>query len=301
MKDFLGLEGVSKQTIQELLDRSKWMKDQIASGKKDLHLLEDKTVVTLFYENSTRTRCSFEAACEYLGAKIINVAVGTSSVQKGESLVDTAVTLDKMMADAIVIRHSMAGTPAIISRYTNASVINAGDGMHEHPTQALLDMYSMKERFGTLEGLNVAIIGDIKHSRVARSNIYGLTTMGAHVKVYGPATLMPGNMDNMTCEVCKSVEDAFKGSDVVMGLRIQLERQQRGLFPSNSEYTKFYGITMDRVKMANKDVVVMHPGPVNRGVEISYDVLDSDICIKDEQVTNGVVTRMALIEKLCKR
>ena len=298
-KDFLGLENVSKEEIQELLDRAKFMKAQIKQGNKALDILKGKSIVTLFYENSTRTRCSFEDACMYLGASVCNVEVGTSSVQKGECLVDTAVTLDKMMTDAIIIRHSMAGAPAIIAQHTNASVINAGDGMHEHPTQALLDMFSMEERFGTLKGLTVSIIGDIKHSRVAKSNIIGLSKMGAKVKVYGPNTLMPWSFDGFDCTVCKSIDDAFIGSDVVMGLRIQLERQMRGLFPSNSEYTRFYGITSDRMAKANKGAVVMHPGPVNRGVEISYDVLDSDICIKDEQVTNGVATRVALLESVC--
>ncbi len=204
-----------------------------------------------------------------------------------------------MMADAIVIRHSVAGAPAIIAKHTKASVINAGDGMHAHPTQALLDMYTMREKFGTLKGLEVAIIGDVKHSRVAQSNIVALSKMGAKVKVFAPNTLMPRGIENQPCKVCANVEEAFRNSDVVMGLRIQLERQQKGLFPSIEEYNRFYGVSAERLKMCNKGVIVMHPGPANRGIEIDCDVLDSRVCCKDEQVTNGVATRMALLEWVC--
>lgn len=299
IKDFLQLKGVDEATLTALLDRAKEFKALMQRGTPPKDILTGKTVVNMFFENSTRTRCSFEAAGKNLGAEVISMSVAGSSVQKGENLIDTAITLDKLMPSAIVIRHSVAGSAKMVADHVNASVINAGDGMHAHPTQALLDMFTMREIFGSLQGLSVAIVGDIKHSRVARSNIEGLATMGAKVKVYGPATLMPKDMDKL-CKVCLSIEEAFVGSDVVMGLRIQLERQQKGLFPSAGEYNKFYGINLERMKLANKGAVVMHPGPVNRGIELSHDVLDSPICVKDEQVTNGMVTRMALLEMLCK-
>lgn len=295
-RDFLTMADTPKELIESLLERADFMKQNIASGNKSLDILKGKSMVTLFYENSTRTRCSFEDAGKYLGAKVVSISPSGSSVKKGESLIDTAVTLDKMMTDVIVIRHSIAGAPAIIAKHTKASVVNGGDGMHAHPTQALLDMYTMRERFGQIKGLEVAIIGDVKHSRVAQSNIVGLSKMGAKVKVFAPNTLLPKGIENQPCKVCKNVEEAFKGSDVIMGLRIQLERQQKGLFPSIEEYNHFYGVSMERMAMANKGAIVMHPGPANRGIEVDCDVLDSEMCLKDEQVTNGVATRMALLE-----
>ena len=295
-RDFLTMADTPKELIESLLERAGFMKQNIASGNKSLDILKGKSMVTLFYENSTRTRCSFEDAGKYLGAKVVSISPSGSSVKKGESLIDTAVTLDKMMTDVIVIRHSIAGAPAIIAKHTKASVVNGGDGMHAHPTQALLDMYTMRERFGQIKGLEVAIIGDVKHSRVAQSNIVGLSKMGAKVKVFAPNTLLPKGIENQPCKVCKNVEEAFKGSDVIMGLRIQLERQQKGLFPSIEEYNHFYGVSMERMAMANKGAIVMHPGPANRGIEVDCDVLDSEMCLKDEQVTNGVATRMALLE-----
>lgn len=295
-RDFLTMADTPKELIESLLERADFMKQNIASGNKSLDILKGKSMVTLFYENSTRTRCSFEDAGKYLGAKVVSISPSGSSVKKGESLIDTAVTLDKMMTDVIVIRHSIAGAPAIIAKHTKASVVNGGDGMHAHPTQALLDMYTMRERFGRIKGLEVAIIGDVKHSRVAQSNIVGLSKMGAKVKVFAPNTLLPKGIENQPCKVCKNVEEAFKGSDVIMGLRIQLERQQKGLFPSIEEYNHFYGVSMERMAMANKGAIVMHPGPANRGIEVDCDVLDSEMCLKDEQVTNGVATRMALLE-----
>lgn len=295
-RDFLTMADTPKELIESLLERADFMKQEISSGNKSLDILKGKSMVTLFYENSTRTRCSFEDAGKYLGAKVVGISPSGSSVKKGESLIDTAVTLDKMMTDVIVIRHSIAGAPAIIAKHTKASVVNGGDGMHAHPTQALLDMYTMRERFGQIKGLEVAIIGDVKHSRVAQSNIVGLSKMGAKVKVFAPNTLLPKGIENQPCKVCKNVEEAFKGSDVIMGLRIQLERQQKGLFPSIEEYNHFYGVSMVRMAMANKGAIVMHPGPANRGIEVDCDVLDSEMCLKDEQVTNGVATRMALLE-----
>lgn len=295
-RDFLTMADADKSLIEELLSRADFMKKSIEDGRKSMDMLKGKSVVTLFYENSTRTRCSFESAAKYLGASTLAITTSGSSVKKGESLIDTAVTLDKMMADVIVIRHSVAGTPHIVAAHTKASVINAGDGMHAHPTQALLDMYTMREKFGSLKGLEVAIIGDVKHSRVAQSNIVGLSKMGAKVKVFAPNTLMPKGIENQPCKVCANAKEAFEGSDVIMGLRIQLERQQKGLFPSIEEYNEFYGVTAERMRSCNKGAIVMHPGPANRGIEIDCDVLDSQICYKDEQVVNGVATRMALLE-----
>ena len=295
-RDFLTMADADKSLIEELLSRADFMKKSIVDGRKSMDMLKGKSVVTLFYENSTRTRCSFESAAKYLGASTLAITTSGSSVKKGESLIDTAVTLDKMMADVIVIRHSVAGAPHIVAAHTKASVINAGDGMHAHPTQAWLDMYTMREKFGSLKGLEVAIIGDVKHSRVAQSNIVGLSKMGAKVKVFAPNTLMPKGIENQPCKVCADAKEAFEGSDVIMGLRIQLERQQKGLFPSIEEYNEFYGVTAERMRSCNKGAIVMHPGPANRGIEIDCDVLDSQICYKDEQVVNGVATRMALLE-----
>lgn len=298
-KDFLCISEQSEQRLLELIKRGVYMKNQITANQKSMDILKGKTVVTLFYENSTRTRCSFELAAKYLGANVISVGVSQSSVQKGENLIDTAVTLDKMQADVVVIRHSVSGAPQIIANNIKASVINAGDGLHAHPTQALLDFFTMQEHFGKIKGLEVSIIGDIKHSRVARSNIVGLNKLGAKVRVYAPNTMMPQGLEEMGVTVCKNIEHAFDKVDVVMGLRIQLERQGKGAFPSLGEYNKFYGINSQRMQLTNKNSIVLHPGPVNRGVELSYDVLDKDYCLKDEQVLNGVCVRMALLESLC--
>ena len=298
LQDFLKMKDVSKETLQALLDSAFEMKRRILSADKFSDELKGKMVATLFYENSTRTRTSFEDACKYLGATVASLDVATSSVQKGESLIDTAKTIEAMGTDAIVIRHSVSGAPQLVADNVDIPVVNAGDGLHAHPTQALLDLFTIVERFGKVEGLTVAIIGDIKHSRVARSNMESLTTMGAKVKVFAPPTMLPLGIERMKCTVCKTIEEAFEGSEAVMGLRIQLERQQVGLFPSYGEYTAFFGITDARMKLANKGAVVLHPGPVNRGVELAYDVLDKDYCLKDVQVTNGVATRMALLKML---
>lgn len=295
-KDFLCMDGVSKDLLTHLLDDAAEMKKQVLSSDKTCDLLKGKTVATLFYENSTRTRCSFEDACKYLGVTVTVVDVSTSSVQKGESILDTARTIEAMGTDAIVIRHSASGAPKYVADNVKCSVINAGDGLHAHPTQALLDLFTIREKFGKVEGLTVTIIGDVKHSRVARSNIVSLTTMGAKVRVFGPPTMIPQAAEKLGCEVCTSIEDAFRGSDVIMGLRIQLERQQKGLFPSYGEYAKFFGINPERMQLANKGAIAMHPGPVNRGVEFSYSLCEDDCCYKDIQVTNGVATRMALLK-----
>ena len=301
-KDVLGLEGVSSGEIELILDTAKEMKTILDSNKKRVNYLQGRTVVTLFYENSTRTRVSFELAAKYMGAHAVNVSVGSSSVQKGETLIDTGRTLDAMGADIVVIRHNRAGAPHLLAKNINASVINAGDGMHEHPTQALLDMFTMREHFGKLEGLKVAIVGDIYHSRVARSNIIGLTTMGAHVKVFAPSTLLPVGMEELdSVKVCNTMEEALEGCDVVMGLRIQLERQKKALFPSAYEYSRFFGLNNENVKDLGSDVLFMHPGPVNRGLEMTSNIIDSDQSVINLQVTNGVAVRMALLYLLTGR
>lgn len=295
-KDLLGLEGLSREEILEILDTAQAMREHLDKGEINLDYAKGVSVVNLFYENSTRTRTSFENAAKFLGANQVNIAVGNSSVAKGESMYDTVKTLESIKNGIVVIRHNMAGAPHYVAKKVNARVINAGDGQHEHPTQALLDMLTMRRHFGKLEGLTVAIIGDIKYSRVARSNIFGLLTMGAKVKVFGIKTLMPKGIEEMGAIVCDSIEEAIKDSDVVMGLRIQLERQTSGQFPTVKEYFSEYGITMDRMKLANENAIIMHPAPVNRGVEISGEAVDSDVSRIFDQVTNGLAVRMAIIK-----
>lgn len=297
-KDLLGLKDLSAEEIYEILDAAKEMKKLILSDKKKSDLLAGKALVTLFYENSTRTRSSFELAAKYLGADVVNISVATSSVQKGETLIDTGKNLDAMKVDFIVIRHQMAGAPKLLAENVEASVLNGGDGMHEHPTQALLDICTLREKLGKIEGLKVAILGDIKHSRVAMSNLFGLKKLGAEVYMYSPATMMPKDLERLGAHVCKSREEAIDGADAVMGLRIQLERQNGGLFPSLSEYSRFYGVNDGLLKYAKKDVLVLHPGPVNRGVELTPQVIDGDKSVILEQVTNGVAVRMAILKLL---
>jgi len=300
-KDLLGLRGMTRAELEEILDTAQEMKSILLSDVKKASYLQGKSMVTLFYENSTRTRFSFELAAKYLGAHTASVAVSSSSVAKGESLIDTGKTIESMGVDVIVVRHPMSGAPHLLAKHISASVINAGDGINEHPTQALLDMFTIKQKKGNFEGLKVAIIGDILHSRVARSNIWGLTTMGAEVRVAGPPTLMQPDIEKMGARVFYRVEDAIKGADVVMGLRLQRERQQKGLLPSLREYTSLFGITEERMRLAREDALIMHPGPVNRGVEISSDLVDGDQSVIDEQVTNGVAIRMALLYLLTRR
>lgn len=297
-KDLLGLKGLSAEEIYEILDTAEQMKKLLKSPCKHSDLLKGKALVTLFYENSTRTRSSFELAAKYLGASEVNISVATSSVQKGETLIDTGETLDSMHIDYIVIRHPMAGAPKLLAEHVKASVLNGGDGMHAHPTQALLDMYTIRESLGKIEGLKVAILGDIKHSRVAMSNLFGLTTLGAKVYMYAPATMIPKEIEKLGAVICKSREEAVEGADAVMGLRIQLERQHGGLFPSLSEYAKFYGVNDAVLKYAKENAIVLHPGPVNRGVELTPQVIDGEKSLILEQVTNGVAVRMALLKLL---
>lgn len=297
--NLLGLKETSRDDITAILDDAVKLKnDVLEQDIKKSNILSGKSIITLFFENSTRTRASFELASKYLGATAANISAGGSSIAKGETLIDTAKTLEAMGTDVIIIRHSMSGSPHLISKYIGSKVINAGDGMNEHPTQALLDIMTIREKKGKVEGLKVAIVGDVKHSRVARSNIYGLNKLGAEVVLAGPSTLLPSNLQDMGVKVYTDVEKAVEGADVVMGLRIQLERQKKGLFPSIREYNKYFGIDERRLSMAKPDAILMHPGPVNRGVELNPQVADGSQSVINQQVTNGVCVRMAVLNML---
>lgn len=297
-KDLLGLQDCTAEEITEILDAADKMRELLNGKKKKPDLLAGKTLVTLFYENSTRTRTSFELAGKYLGANEVNISVAASSVQKGETLIDTGRTLDDMKIDFIAIRHSMAGVPKLLAENVKASVLNGGDGINEHPTQALLDMLTLRRKFGKIKGLKVAILGDIKHSRVAKSNIFGLKKLGAEIWVYAPETLMPREIEKLGAKKASSREQAIDGADGVMGLRIQLERQSGGLFPSLGEYSKFYGVNENLMKYAKKDAVILHPGPVNRGVELTPALIDGKSSCINEQVTCGLAVRMAVLKLL---
>jgi aspartate carbamoyltransferase catalytic subunit len=294
-KDLLGLKDVTREEIELILNTAIPMKDVIRRDIKKVPALRGKAMVTVFYEPSTRTRTSFEIAGKYLSADTVNLAVSTSSVQKGESLRDTIKTIEVMGFDVMVMRHSMSGTPNYVARNTSMRVINAGDGANEHPTQALLDMFSIREQKGTLEGLKVAIVGDILHSRVARSNIYGLSKFGCEIRVVGPSTLMAPEIEKLGVKAYYNLKEALDGVDVINLLRIQMERQKKGLFPSLQEYSHYYMLTPDKLKKAKDDVLILHPGPMNRGVEISSEIADGDHAVINEQVTNGVAVRMALL------
>lgn len=301
-KDLLGLRDISREEIEEVLNTAETMKKVVVGPNKKTPHLQGKSIITLFYENSTRTRLSFELASKYMSAVAANIAASSSSVKKGETLIDTAKTIDMMGADVIIMRHPMSGAPHIMAKHVDAAIINAGDGTNEHPTQGLLDMLTIREKKGGFEGLKVAVVGDVVHSRVARSNIFGLTKMGAKVVLSGPPTLLPApGCEIPGVEYSYYVEDAVKDADVVMALRIQLERQKRGLFPSVREYSRFFGIDRDMLKLAKPDAIIMHPGPMNRGVEISSYVSDSDRSFINEQVTNGVAVRMALLYMMTRR
>jgi aspartate carbamoyltransferase catalytic subunit len=300
-KDLLGIRELSVEEITTILDTAESFKEVSARSIKKVPTLRGKTVINLFFEASTRTRTSFEIAAKRLSADAVNISASTSSVSKGESLADTAQNLQAMAPDAIVIRHPSPGVPHQLSKMVGASIINGGDGSHEHPTQALLDAFTIREQKGGIGGLQVAIVGDIKHSRVARSNVHLLTRMGAHVRIAGPRTLIPIGFEKLIddCEgslkVCDRIDDAIAGSDVVMMLRIQRERMNDAYFPSLKEYSIQYGLTMRRLELAAKECIVMHPGPVNRGVEISSEVVDSKKSLILDQVTNGVAVRMAIL------
>jgi aspartate carbamoyltransferase catalytic subunit len=293
-KDLLGIKGMTAVEIRLILDTAATFKDVSERDIKKVPTLRGKTVINLFYEASTRTRTSFELAGKRLSADVINITTSASSVVKGETLLDTARNIEAMKCDIIIVRHSCSGAPEYLSTRLRSSVINAGDGFHEHPTQALLDMFTIREKLGRLEGLTVAIVGDIAHSRVARSNIYGLATMGAKVRVCGPPTMIPPGIERMGATVYYNMDEAVEGADVIMMLRLQLERQASGLFPGVREYARLYGLNQARVALAAKHALVMHPGPMNRGVEISSEVADSTPVILD-QVTNGVAVRMAVM------
>lgn len=294
-KDMVGLRNITAQEIELILDTAVPMKGIINRQIKKVPTLRGRTVITVFYEASTRTRTSFELAAKYLSADTVGIAAATSSVSKGESLKDTARNIAAMGADVVVLRHPMAGAAELLANTLSASVINAGDGAHEHPSQALLDLFTVREKKGRLDGLKVAIIGDILHSRVARSDIWGYTRMGAEVWLAGPSTLMPKDIEQTGARVCGNVEEALEGADVVNVLRIQTERQQQGMFPSLREYSRMFCINRERLSLAAPDALLMHPGPMNRGIEISPDVADGLQSVITEQVTNGVAVRMALL------
>ncbi len=295
-KDILGLRDMSREEILAILDTAKPCKQIFSRSVKKLPTMRGRVVVNLFYEPSTRTRASFEMAGKWMSADVLNFSVSTSSVTKGESFTDTALTMQALGADIIVIRHQSAGAPHLLARTTQARVINAGDGIHEHPSQALLDLFTIRERKGTIEGLTVTIVGDILHSRVARSNIWGLQKLGAKVRVAGPATLIPPGLDQLGVEVYTDLDAALDGADVVNVLRIQLERQKPGLFPSLREYQRLFGITRERLqRVARPDVLILHPGPANLGVEITPEVMEDPRCAVREQVSNGVAVRMAML------
>jgi len=294
-KHLLGLEHLTAEEILLILDNASAMKEIFTRTVKKVPTLRGKTVCNLFFENSTRTRTSFEIAAKRLSADVVNFNVATSSVAKGESLLDTARTIQAMGVDFVVMRHSCPGTPHLLSRRLNMSVINAGDGAHEHPTQGLLDVFTMREKKGHIDHLKVAIVGDILHSRVARSNIWALRKLGARVSLVGPATLVPREFEKLGCEIHYDLREGIRDADVINLLRIQLERQRKNLFPSIREYRLLYGLTKERLEWAKPDVLIMHPGPINRGVEISQDVADGEHSVITEQVTNGIAVRMAVL------
>ena len=294
-RHLLGLKDVPKEDIQLILDTATTFREILERPIKKVPTLQGKTVVNLFYESSTRTRISFELAEKRLSADSVNFAVSGSSVSKGETLKDTVRNIEAMKVDMIVVRHACAGVPLMLTKLSDSNIINAGDGIHEHPTQGLLDMYSIREKLGKLEGLKVCIVGDVAHSRVALSNIYGLKTMGAKVSVCGPSTMIPKFLDELGVDVIHNIDEAIQENDVLNILRIQLERKAREYFPSIREYSKYFGIDKERLEKNGKDIVILHPGPINRGVEISSEVADGSSQIILQQVTNGVAVRMAVL------
>ncbi|MBL7032365.1 MAG: aspartate carbamoyltransferase catalytic subunit [Nitrospira sp.] len=294
-KDLLGIKELTSQEIYHILDTASGFQDVLKRDIKKVPPLRGKSVVSLFFEPSTRTKTSFALAAKRLSADFVNFSVSTSSVLKGESIQDTALTIQALGADFVIVRHASSGVPHILSKITDMSVINAGDGANEHPTQALLDLLTIQSHKKRIEGLNVAIIGDIAHSRVAKSNIYALTKLGANVRVIAPPTMMPAEIQKVGVDVFHSVEEGIRKCDVVMTLRLQIERQTKGFLPSLKEYYKLFGLTPDRIKLAKSDAIVMHPGPLNRGVEIASSVADGPQSVILEQVTNGIAVRMAVM------
>jgi aspartate carbamoyltransferase catalytic subunit len=300
-KDLLAIQGMTAEQISHILVTAESFKEVSGREIKKVPALRGKTIVNLFYEPSTRTRTSFELAAKRLSADVVNISTSTSSATKGETLLDTALNIEAMKSDILVVRHPMAGAPALLAKRLSCSVINAGDGAHEHPTQALLDLYTIKEKKGRIDGLTVVIAGDILHSRVARSNLIALVTMGARVRLAGPATMLPPLMGKYLStgqervELVTDFDRALDGADVIMMLRLQLERQTGAFFPSVAEYARLWGLNSERVARASSNALIMHPGPINRGVEIATDVADGLSSVILEQVTNGVAVRMAVL------
>ncbi len=294
-KDLLGLEELTKEELELILSTASSFKEVSSREIKKVPALRGRTVVNLFYEPSTRTRVSFEVAAKRLSADVINIAAETSSVKKGETLIDTGKNIEALKADIIVMRHNSSGAAAMLARHLNISVVNAGDGWHEHPTQALLDIFTLKEKRGDIEGLNVSIVGDIAHSRVARSNIWGLIKLGARVTVCAPKLLIPAEIEAMGVSVTDNIDEALSRADAVDVLRMQFERDAELAFPKQLEYFKAFGITSERLSKAKKGILVMHPGPINRGIEISSEVADGFNSVILEQVTNGIAVRMAVL------
>ena len=294
-RHLLGLEGIERDDIELILNTARSFREVLDRPIKKVPTLQGQTVVNLFYESSTRTRISFELAEKRLSADAVNFSSSTSSVKKGETLVDTARNIEAMKIDTVVIRHSSPGAPHLLTKYLDSNIINAGDGAHEHPTQALLDLLTISEHHPKFEGLTVGIVGVISHSRVALSNIHGLKTMGAKIILCGPSTLIPREIDKLGVDISYNIDEVIENVDVLMALRIQLERQGTSFFPSLREYHNFFGITRERLEKANKPITIMHPGPINRGVEISSDVADSEHSVILDQVTNGVAIRMSVL------
>jgi aspartate carbamoyltransferase catalytic subunit len=303
-QDLLGIEGLSVEDIHAILDSADTFEELARRPVRKAPVLQGKTIINLFFEASTRTRTSFEVAGKRLSADVINISGSGSSVSKGETLVDTARTLDAMAADCIIVRHASAGVPHQIAKHSRASVINAGDGAHEHPTQALLDAYTIRRHKGRLDGLKIAIVGDLTHSRVARSNLLALTRLGSHVWLCAVPTLVPPGIEKITgsenpyLHVTNSMTEAVRDADVIMMLRIQFERMSESFFPSTREYCRLFGLSAERVRLAAPDVIVMHPGPINRGVEIAAEVADGPHSVILDQVSSGVGVRMAILYRL---
>jgi aspartate carbamoyltransferase catalytic subunit len=297
-KDLLGMQDLDAAEISGVLDTAASMKEIAAREIKKVPALRGKTVVNLFYESSTRTRTSFEIAGKWLSADVINFSASGSSADKGESLLDTARNIEAMSPDVVVVRHQAAGAPALLARHLRCGVVNAGDGAHEHPTQALLDLMTIREKKGHLEGLNVTIVGDITHSRVARSDIYGMRKMGITVTVAGPPTLIPAQCQELGVKVSHRLEEAIAHADVIVMLRLQHERMQGGFIPSLREYSRVWGLSLAKLDHCRPDVLIMHPGPVNRGVELAPEVADSAYSVILDQVSNGVAVRMAVLYML---
>lgn len=294
-KDLLGLEYLTQEEIEIILDTTESFKEVSTREIKKVPALRGKTAVNLFYEPSTRTRVSFEVAAKRLSADVINIATETSSVRKGETLIDTGKNIQALKADIIIMRHNYSGAANMLARALDISVVNAGDGWHEHPTQALLDIFTLKEKLGKIKGLNVAIVGDIAHSRVARSNIWGLTKLGANVTLCAPEMLIPVGIESTGVKTSSNIDEVLKKADAVNVLRMQFERDEGAAFPEQLDYFKKFGITEERLAKAKKDIVVMHPGPINRGIEMSSEVADGANSVILEQVTNGIAVRMAVL------